>query len=188
MNNLEKTLKIVSGYEGISGLKPDGKYYPEHMNCDGPGLLTIGRGHLLSPADLVSGRFDHGLSLEEVEDLFLRDLAPRALSLKKWCPNATDDQFASALAMYFNNEKSWISGTPGVQHRLKNYKAAAAGMLLYIKNSELQNELGLWRRRMTEALCYLNGEVIVAKDEDTEQKLFSALRVIIPVVRPKLVD
>lgn len=180
---LQKTLLIVSGYEGLSGLRPDGKYYPHHVQVDPPGVLTEGRGHKLTAQDISSGRFNSGLTLDEVNALFIEDLQPRAERLDDILRHYTDDQFAGALSAFYNEETMWTTGTPGMDHRLGKFKEAAQAMLLYIKSDGLMR-LGLWRRRMSEALCYLSGDIIIAKDSRTESLLQHQLQSLIPVNRP----
>jgi hypothetical protein len=58
-------------------------------------------------------------------------------------------------------------------------------MLYNISNG--LRRLGLWRRRGSEALCYLTGEVIIAKDVKSEDRLFARLKQIgVSFTRPSV--
>lgn len=177
----QKSTLILDGYEGLSGFR-NGKYYPYHGAADKAGLLTIGRGHLIKPNE--TGRFDKGLTLQQVDDLFRADVAPRADTLAKILQVFTEDQFCGALPGIYNCPEMWTyESAPTKYHLARDYRTAAEHMLLYIL-SDGKRELGLWRRRMTEALCYLSGKVIIASDIHTEAELIKNLSTIIPVVRP----
>lgn len=185
-----KTFEIVSGYEGLSGFDPiTHRYYPYHVTADSAGLMTIGRGHLISVQDLRSGRFVKGLTSEEVEDLFVSDLNPRAQQLSKLITMAltTEDQFAACLAEFYNLEIAFLPGhTLGDLHRARKYKDAAAAFFLYIySGSPKVAQLGLWRRQGTQSLCYATGKVIIAKDDKSERVLFQALHDAQVAVPPK---
>lgn len=179
-------LNIISGYEGLAGYdQKTNKYYPYHASGDAPGLLTIGKGHLLSSADVASGKFAAGLTLQQVKALFQADCTKRVtrlgICLREWTPN----EFNAALSMFYNNESSWDKGTPGREHRAGNKKACAKGMLLYIYGDKKGKPLlGLWRRRMTEALLYLTGEVIIAKERESEKVLEHKLHLVLDFKRP----
>lgn len=75
---------------------------------------TIGVGHLLLPGELSSGSlaingvmvpWRAGLTLQQVQDLFAQDCAPRLAALSKIivCP-LSDNQAAAAFSLYFNAE------------------------------------------------------------------------------------
>ena len=187
----QKTLIIVRSYEGLAaGYDPKTKrYYPYHCDADAAGVWTVGQGHKLTHTEISTGCFAGGLTLDEVNNLFNRDMASRQAHLRR-CLGATytTDQFAAALSMFFNNEEAWVSGSPGTFHKLGRYNTAALMMLHYIYSGQkphLVIQRGLWRRRMTEALCYLTGEVITVGVMDTERALLKKLKVLIPVVVPK---
>lgn len=171
----KKTSQIAEGYEGLGGLSESGLYMPYHCSADKAGLMTIGRGHLISAADLKSGKFSKGLTLAEVDALYQADMQPRAERLMKIMKNPTEDEFAAALSMFYNLEEAWAPGHTARQRwDEKKKKECAASFLLYINSAKLPR-LGLWRRRASEALCFLTGKVIVAKDAVAESSLFAAL-------------
>lgn len=186
--SIEKASKLIAGYEGLGGYNPaDGRYYPYHCKADRAGLWTIGHGHLISEMDLLSRKFAGGLTLKEVDLLFACDLDSRIRRLSDLLYPYTADQFAGALSLYYNIEQPWTKGmTPYEQHHRKDFQAAARGMLKYVISNK-KPQLGLWRRRMSEALCYLTGEVIIAKDAKTEAALEARLRSVLPgVVKPNV--
>lgn len=170
---------IAHGYEGLGGEK-NGRYYPYQGKADKPGVITLGRGRVLSAAEkqsklikLNTGKvlnFQNGLSLGEVDELYDSDMAPRHKRVLELVPNGKEHEVGAMLSLFYNNEASVVSGTPGKAHRAGNKKLAAAGILLYVFSAG-KAQRGLWRRRMTEALCYLTGEVFVAKDPAREKAL-----------------
>lgn len=181
----QKTIQIAGGYESLGGGRDDGRFYPYHGGADRPRVWTIGRGHVCTAAQLQAWN-KTGLSLDEVNKLFAADLQVRANHLDKLLLGKyTSDQFAAALSLFYNLEISAAYGHSfGDAHRAGKTKDAAKAMLLYI-NSNGQHQLGLWRRRMTEALCYLTGLVIVAKTPQAEAALEARLRKEIDFVRPR---
>lgn len=171
---------IAHGYEGLGGEK-NGRYFPYQGKADKPGVITIGRGRVLSAAEkqsklikLNTGKvlnFQNGLSLGDVDELYESDMAPRHKRVVQLVPNAKDHEAGAMLSLFYNLGETVLStGTPGKAHRAGNKKLAAAGMLLYVFSAG-KAQRGLWRRRMTEALCYLTGEVYVAKDPVREREL-----------------
>lgn len=178
-----KANQIAEGYEGLGGYR-DGKYYRYQCKADRNTVWTIGKGHVISLADLASGRFKDGLTLAQVRELYAADMKPRRERLEKLMGRGTDDQAAGLLSMQFNLEEQWGEGmTVAECWKLNDLHGVARGMLLYIKSNG-KKRLGLWRRRMSEALCFLTGEVIVAKDPVTEARLEARLRQVL-VFPPK---
>lgn len=175
----EDTIKIIHAYEGLIGEK-HGRYFEYHGPADPKGVYTIGRGHKLTRLEREKGRFKDGLTLQEVDELFARDIQPRAVRLDKLIPNRTKQEFAAALSFFYNNEYAWgPKGSPGKFHRAGLKKDAAASFLLYIYSGKPKKKrLGLWRRRATEALYYLTGDVLVsrtgAEDKSLVRELASA--------------
>ncbi|MCA9803279.1 MAG: hypothetical protein KC777_15015 [Cyanobacteria bacterium HKST-UBA02] len=172
----EDTIEIIHAYEGLSGEK-QGRYYEYHGKADPNGIYTIGRGHKLTRLEREKGRFKNGLTLKEVNQLFTRDIQPRAIRLHKLIPNRTEQEFAAALAFFYNNEYAWgPKGSPGKFHRAGLKKDAAAAFLLYIYSGKPKKKrLGLWRRRATEALYYLTGDVLISKTGTDDKSLVGAL-------------
>ncbi|MGE0266223.1 MAG: lysozyme [Candidatus Obscuribacterales bacterium] len=172
----EDTIEIIHAYEGLIGEKK-GRYFEYQGKADPKGVYTIGRGHKLSRLEREKGRFKNGLTLEEVNQLFARDIQPRALRLGKLIPDRTEQEFAAALSFFYNNEYAWgPKGSPGKYHRAGLKKDAAASFLLYIYSGKPKKKrLGLWRRRATEALYYLTGEVLVSKTAADDKSLVHEL-------------
>lgn len=171
----EETIAIIHAYEGLGG-KRNGRYYPYQGKADRKGVLTIGRGHVLSEEEIRTGKYSDGLSIEEVDELFASDIQPRARRLKELIPEHSEQEFAAALSFFYNNEYAWIEGSPGRLHRAGKKTAAAQSFLLYHKSGRpLTPRLGLWRRRGSEALLYLSGGVMVAQTDREEKMLFQQL-------------
>ncbi|MCA9804776.1 MAG: hypothetical protein KC777_22550 [Cyanobacteria bacterium HKST-UBA02] len=172
----DATIKIIHGYEGLAG-EHNGKYYAYHGKADPPGVMTIGRGHKLTETEVRDGTYDNGLTLNEVDELFAKDIQPRAERLNKLIPNHTDQEFAAALAFFYNNEYAWgPSGSPGKFHRAGKKRETAGAMLQYIFSGKPKKKrLGLWRRRATEALYYLTGKVVISKRAADDKTLVQEL-------------
>jgi GH24 family phage-related lysozyme (muramidase) len=189
----DKTLQLVCGYEELGGFRPStNRYYPYHGEADAAGVYTVGWGHVIShdtPEAIRRYQVD-GLTRQQCDDLLAADLQPRARILQRLLvdihgkPNYTLWQFAGALSCFYNIEAAWTTGTPGIKHRAGDYKAAAESILSYLYDGQKKKSRGLWRRRMSEALCYLTGEVIIAKDAKSERDLITALRKLILVIKP----
>lgn len=172
--DLTKCIKICHGYEGITGYSlTKNRYFPKQQSIDHPSVKTIGRGHVVKPGE----DFSQGLTLDQVNLLFENDLAPRIVRLRSLLKDKfTEDQFNAALSCYYNIELPWIYGmSPGDAFRQGNYLRCAERLMLYHKDGNKRNSLGLWRRRGSEALCLITGKVIVAKDPITEKLLFTEL-------------
>lgn len=181
---LKGALRIVEGYEGIGGQKGN-LFYPYHCKADKPGVMTLFKGHMLSDSQLKNGmmiggklvQVKNGITREQGEQLYMQDVMPRAKAVLDLVPNATDIQYAAILSFFFNNEYAWgPKGTPGNLHRARKHQESALSFFLYNKSGDpLLPRLGLWRRRGTEALYYLTGELIIAKEEVNEKRLFKRL-------------
>jgi len=171
------TIDIISGYEGLGGLK-NGRYYPYQGPADPPGVLTVGRGHKLTKAEIQNKAFENGLTLAEVDALFKRDLQPRADRLEDLIPQHTTQQFAAALSMFYNYERAWgAKGSPGKYHRAGDKLNTAKSMLLYVySGSPKKVQKGLWRRRATEALYYLTGKIIISDTANEDTLLVNDLK------------
>lgn len=175
----EKAIEIIHGYEGLSGEK-NGRYYPYHCKADKPGVMTVGKGHLLAAGqkEIKIGGYTielaKGMTLAQVNDLFKQDCAARVPDVTSLVGNCADHEFGALFSLYYNLPKAVKLGSPGVYHRKGMKKLAAKSMLKYIY-ADNQRQRGLWRRRMTEALYYLDGAVIIAKDKASEARLVQAL-------------
>lgn len=170
--NIKKALDLIQGFEGLSGLRDDGKFYPKQEAADNPGVLTIGKGHVVKAHELK--KFNKGLTRGEVEKLFAADIAPRVNRLAKLIPPwSTPDQFCALLSLFYNNEDA-IHKTPGKLHKAKDEIGCAAAMLMYVI-SRKKPQKGLWRRRMAEAWLYLTGEVVICNSPDKQLQLFKQL-------------
>lgn len=183
-----KALAVIEGYEGLGGAR-NGKFYPYQGEADHIGVITIGRGHVLSREQKTTGlitikgaqiKFNDGLTLKQVDDLFEQDLQPRYDRLSGSFEGETDDQCAAMLAGFYNLEQIWgPTSSASKGFRKKDWRAAARGILMYTM-SVGKHQLGLWRRRMSEALLFLTGKVMIAKDPKAEQLLFNELKKVIP--------
>lgn len=175
-----RATSIAQGYEGISGRRPDNRYYPVHVEGDPPLVRTIGRGHVVRPGE----NFDAGLTFVEVSKLFCADMQPRAERLKHYfdahtrpgAPPVQEHEFAGALSCFFNCEEPWTPGAPCFQLFMAGKKLHAMAHLMLYTMADHKHLLGLWRRRGTEALCILTSNVIIAKDAEDEARLFTQLR------------
>lgn len=181
-------LVVTEAYEGLGGFDiKTGKYFARQLPADRPGVLTIGHGHVLSLLEKTTGKYKNGLTRFEVDDLFERDRAPRKAALLKLIPAGrwkTPGQLAAALSSFFNYEAMWTPGhTAYDAHMHGHYEDCARGILLY-HYSAGKPQLGLWRRRMTEALLYLTGKVMIAKDAHAEALLEAELRKHLEFVKP----
>lgn len=172
--DISGAMEIIQGYEGLSGRRSDGKFYPVHEDADPPNVYTIGKGHVVKPHETVE--MSKGLTLKQVGEVFLKDLGSRIPRLERYIPGATDRQFSAMLSLFYNNEASIAKGSPGIFYRNEQHQRAAAAMLLYVNSrpdgKTLVPQLGLWRRRMTEALYYLTGEIHIAKTPKAEDDLY----------------
>jgi GH24 family phage-related lysozyme (muramidase) len=182
----KEAILITHGYEGLGG-GISGKmgtiYFPYQGKADRKGVLTIGRGHVLTPKEKESGTIHvaerwlntgHGITLAEVDQLFTQDMAPRLIRTRGYMPGANDHELGAGLSLVYNCEVAMSVGTPGRAWRGGNKLKCAAGFLLYVMSAG-KPQLGLWRRRMTEALCFLTGEVLIAKEPQAEALLHSKL-------------
>jgi lysozyme len=179
----EKAIKLLHPYEGTSGWSiTKQRFFPVQQKIDAKGVYTIGRGHVVKPGE----DFSKGLTLKEVDELFIKDLAPRIKAVDKILNGKyTVDQFAAVLSSYYNLPVIWAN-SPGVEFRKGNIKRSAERLLLYHKDGNLKNSLGLWRRRGSEALLMLTGKVMAAKDPISERLLFLELdKLGLNYLRPK---
>lgn len=171
--DLTAALKIIEGYEGLSGGRADGKFYPVQEPADPPGVLTVGKGHVVKPHEME--KFKKGLTFSEVSDLFRQDLEPRVSRLESLVAPCSDAEFCALLSIYYNNEASIAKYSPGRYHKqgLKRQTAAALLQFVYSRpGGKLTPQLGLWRRRMSEAVLYLTGDVMIAKNKQADKALY----------------
>ncbi len=201
--SIRDALKIIEGYEGLGGQKGN-LFYPYHGGADPAGVITLGKGRVIAVCEKAGCNHDaenvkcdwnkcelkngiiiggvhvyvrKGITIQQVEQLFVQTVEPRVKRLASLIPKATDNEFAAALSFFYNNEAAWgPKGSPGNFHRAGMKKEAALSFFLYRKSgAPLLPRLGLWRRRGTEALYYLTGELIIAKDSAKEKQLFDRL-------------
>jgi GH24 family phage-related lysozyme (muramidase) len=179
--------RIAEGYEGLGGYNPGTKrYYPYQGKADKEGVWTIGRGHVLSAAEKnPAHKFWKGLTLAEVDALYVQDMSVRIGRLDAFLGGKyTAQEFGACLSLFYNYELAFHPGhSAGDAHRSGNKKATAQAFLLYIV-SKKKRQLGLWRRRMSEALCYLTGKIMIAKTDAEEKALEAELRKHITFKRP----
>lgn len=170
-----RAISIIQGYEGLSGWQKDNKYHPYHCAADRPEVMTIGRGHVIQPDE----NYSRGLTLVEVNKLFCKDVQPRAEKLNSYFINAKyypqEWEFAGALSTFYNIEEPWTPGHPVFDLFVRGKKIEAMNHLMLYEMANHQKQLGLQRRRATEALCILTSRVIIAKNQVTQNQLYSAL-------------
>jgi len=190
-----KAYRLVENFESLDGFnKEKQRYFPYRVTVDPPGLMTIGKGHALhgNPSKLNIGGVlvDHkkdGLTKEQVDQLYRQDCAPRVHRLLERIPKALPHEYGALLCLLFNNEFALVGGTVDDLHNGGAPKVVvAAKMLEYHKTRKgtdkktkkpiFQNVLGLWRRRGTEALYYLTGEILIADNEAKEKVVFEKLK------------
>lgn len=193
-------LAIIKGYEGLGPNVRDGKAFPYQGNADKPEdskerwAYTCGFGHLMSEqeeakgvaiGDRVIDVMRAALTPSECEELLAQDLAPRIATVSKAFSSISENEFGAFLDLLFNSGPSALSLTPGTNHRNGNKLKAAESMLLYRKAQGVPL-LGLWRRRLTDAVYYLSGEIIIAKDGSSETAAQNRLSVLLnkKVVKP----
>lgn len=185
-----KAAAVMEGYEGLGGFVPStNRYIPYEGKADKKGVWTIGRGHVLSREQKTSRlitikgvqyNIDKGLTLQQVDDLFEQDILPRFERVTGMYDGETDDQAAAMLSGYYNLEEIWWTNrSPGKAFKKKDWKGVARGILMYTMSNG-QHQLGLWRRRMTEALLFLTGRVMIAKSDAAERQLFNELKKHLP--------
>ena len=177
-----EAVAITHGYEGLGGER-SGRFHPYQGKADRQGVITIGRGRVLSEPEKKTGQiviagqvvqFNDGLTLAQVDALYTQDMAPRLKRTQGYMPNAKPHELGAGLSLVYNIEAAMATGTPGRAWRAGDKMRCAAGFLLYVASNGVP-QLGLWRRRMTEALCLLTGEVIIAKEPANEKKLYDFL-------------
>jgi|SRR5579885_620077 len=168
-------IAIIKGYESFGGGVIGGKSYPYHGAADAPGVLTVGFGHVLSRDEVRTGRFKDGLTVEEAEQLLLEDLKPRIRLAQTLIRKADRHELGAFVDLLYNCGTAPLVGSPGIQHNKGNKRSAAMAMPLYDCGCRHRHLLGLWRRRLTDVLYYLTGELIVARDSASEDRLTKRL-------------
>lgn len=178
----KESIEIIHGYEGLGG-NVDGLFHPYQGTADKKDVVTIGRGHVLSQHEKRFGvvqiagadvRFKEGLTLAQVDQLFIQDIEPRYERTKEYMPGAMRRELAAGLSLVYNCESAMATGTPGRAWRLGKKITSAAGFLLYIRSAG-KPQLGLWRRRMTEALYMLTAKLVIARECSHEAMLVRSL-------------
>lgn len=137
---------------------------------------TCGYGHLMSLEEETNGVsingvmvdvMHKGLTMQQCDDLLAQDLAPRIETVSSSLDNLSDNEFGAFLDLVFNSGNGCLTGQPGTYHEEGNKIQAAHTMLLYI-NAQGKPLLGLWRRRLSDAIYYLGGPVMVANSVPSE--------------------
>jgi len=182
-------LSIIKGYEKLGPNVRNNIAFPYQGPADKPKNpakrwpYTCGYGHLMSLAEEQTGividgltidAMNTGLTLESCEKLLAQDVAPRIKTVSNAFTHLTDNEFGAFLDLLFNSGPAGLSQTPGTKHRNGNKLEAAEAMLLYRKAGGVPL-LGLWRRRLTDAIYYLSSEIIIADDAASEKAAFDRL-------------
>lgn len=170
-------LAILKAYDTLGPNVRNGRAYPyqcaaDPRRADGSKPWTCGWGHLMSPreeregvkvGDRVSNVLNDGLTLQEADELLAQDLAGRLLEVRRALPAATDLEVGAFLDCVFNCGPQCLYSSPGVLLRAGKKLYAAERLLLYRKAGGIPYR-GLWRRRVSDAIYMLSGEVVVIKD------------------------
>jgi lysozyme len=70
---------------------------------DAGGKLTIGFGHLLTPEELISGKFDDGITEQEALDLLAADVVPAEDAVSRYVKlNLFEHEFDALVCFVFN--------------------------------------------------------------------------------------
>jgi len=74
-----------------------------HIYKDQAGIETVGTGHALTAGDKASGRFIHGISPEEAQDLLRADVADAEAAIARMVKvNLSQEQFDALVSWTFN--------------------------------------------------------------------------------------
>lgn len=193
-------LKLIEAYEGLGPNQHDGVAFPYQGAGDRPRNkserwpFTCGWGHLMSKQEeqygvLVDGELvkvmQLGLTREQADKLLLQDLKPMIALVESGLKQANANEFGAFLDLVFNAGPECLYLMPGHLHRAGNKKAAAASMMKYF-HARGRGLLGLWRRRLSDAVFYLSGELIIANSAPAEQAAKSKLESLLggPVHKP----
>lgn len=183
-------ITIVDGYEGIGGYDPNTKkYYPYQGKADKQGLKTLYRGHLMSQEDISSGRYKNGITKEEGERIFKYDLLAREDRVFAKLNPENERHAVAQISSLYNCPSMWEwSNSPRklyteyrqlpTNNSMKSVrlKQTCNYMMMY-HNSNGKAQLGLYRRRGTEVLYMLTGELLFGNKGYTEEvKLFKRLK------------
>lgn len=193
-------LSIIKGYEKLGPNVKNNIAFPYQGPADKPTNpakrwpYTCGYGHLMSLSEesngvVIGGKtidaMNIGLTLEACEELLAQDVAPRIKTVSQAFAHLTDNEFGAFLDLLFNSGPEGLTKTPGTKHRAGHKLEAAESMLLYRKAGGVPL-LGLWRRRLTDAVYYLSAEIIIAEDAASEKAAIDRLSSLLgkSVVKP----
>ncbi len=169
---------LLKTYEGLGSNLKDGRYFPyecslDPKRADGSKPYTCGYGHAMSKTEEkdgvnVGGKFINvmrdGLSLEESEQLLAQDTKPRLTAIKQQLGEVSDFITGAFLDCVFNSGEQCLFSTPGVAIKLGMTKTAAERLLLYCMASGVKVR-GLWRRRLSDSIFMLSGQVVIVNDK-----------------------
>lgn len=172
-----KAIQLAKSYE---------KYEPKPYQgkADRKGTITIGFGHVMSRKEKstdtiyiygVAHKASAGLTRKQADDLFLQDMEKRLPRLRRKIPYVqNENQWAAWLVLFYNIEEP-ADTSPGRAWRAGNYKQAFINFTKYRRsNGEIQR--GLIRRRWSEVLLGVSGEVFRANSDQTEKELQQKLK------------
>lgn len=186
-------LKLIQSYEGLGPNQHDGVAYPYQGAGDRPRKktdrwpYTCGWGHLMSDREehegvVIDGKLidvmELGLTLEQANSLLLQDFKPMIAIVESALKHADSHELGAFLDLVFNAGPECLYLMPGHLHRAGNKKAAASSMLKYF-NARGRGLLGLWRRRLSDAVFYLSGELIIANSPISELKARNRLEALL---------
>lgn len=174
IKNKERKGEIYGAVRTVDGTL---RCFPYQGKRDPVGVLTVGYGHVLSPAEKATGKFEKGLTEDEAESLLIRDLGARFESPVRSSIKVAlkQHQFDALVSLVYNCGPAPLYGSTGTTINAKNFNKAVFHIATdYVKTDPdgagpLPSEPtdGLVRRRMSEAWLFHTGEYFNA---DTPQK------------------
>lgn len=174
IKNKERKGEIYGAVRIVNGVST---CFPYQGARDAKGVLTIAYGHVISPEEKLTGKFEQGLTEEQAEALLLRDLGTRferpvrsaiKVALKQ-------HQFDALVSLVYNCGPAPLYGSTGSAINAKDFNKAVFHIATdYVKTDPdgagpkpKAVTDGLVRRRMSEAWLFHTGEFFNA---DTPQK------------------
>lgn len=181
-------LGIIKAYEGLGPnirLTPQGKLiFPYQCKADAPRKdgthpWTCGYGHFMSIKEERDGVqlgskpinvMRDGLTEDQCDQLLNQDVAKRLAVVKAALPGQNDLVIGAFLDCVLNAGEECLHSSPGLAIIRGDLSFAAERLLLY-RNAGGHPVRGLWRRRLTDSIFMLSGEIITSKDSVPKNKL-----------------
>lgn len=126
-----------------------------HVYKDQIGLLTVGVGHLLTPEDKRTGRFNNGITREQAIELLKQDIVKTQNEIKKYVKvELNQNQFDALASMIFNTGPGpVVTGTLGKLLNAGNFSDVPGEMMKWCHAGGKVLPV-LQRRRKTEAALF----------------------------------